>query len=211
MSLLPFLNEFFKTEEAKATCNIILDLGSKCTSFIEFGSRGGVSSIAILQALLNGRNGLDWSPRFTAMDLAEDESITKLSEISAKIGIAFQFWKGHSADFPVFEADGFMWDTFHSAGNLLVDLERVGPGIHKYIFILGTRIDGVESEAVRRKLDIDITANELRVPVPSVRPGLLLAITEFLKKHPEWTKETDFGELTVLKRTTPNPDWVFKN
>jgi hypothetical protein len=211
MSLLPFLNEFFKTEEAKATCNIILDLGSKCESFIEFGSRGGVSSIAILQALLNGKKQSPWSPRFTAMDLAEDDSITKLHEISAKIGVSFQFWKGHSAEFPVFEADGFMWDTFHSAGNLLVDLERVGPGIHKYIFILGTRIDGVESEAVRRKLDIDITANELRVPSPSVKHGLGIAISEFLKKHPEWTKETDFGELTVLKRTTANPDWVFKN
>ena len=111
MSLLPFLNEFFKTEEAKATCNIILELGSKCESFIEFGSRGGVSSIAILQALLNGKKQSPWSPRFTAMDLAEDDSITKLHEISAKIGVSFQFWKGHSAEFPVFEADGFMWDT----------------------------------------------------------------------------------------------------
>jgi hypothetical protein len=156
MSLLPFLNEFFKTEEAKATCNIILERGSKCESFIEFGSRGGVSSIAILQALLNGKK--TWSPRFTAMDLAEDDSIVKLREISDKVGVSFQFWKGHSADFPVFEADGFMWDTFHCAPNLLVDLERVGPGIHKYIFILGTRIDGLHSEAVRRGLDLEITA-----------------------------------------------------
>jgi hypothetical protein len=209
MSLLQLLNEFFKTEEAKATCNIILDLGSKCETFIEFGSRGGVASIAILQALLNGKK--NWAPRLTAMDLVEDDSINKLREISAKIGISFQFWKGHSADFPIFEADGFLWDSFHSAANLLVDLERVGPGIHKYIFILGTRIDGAESEAVRRGLDFETTANELRVPSTHIKSGLNFAITEFLKKHPEWTKATEFSELTVLKRTSANPDWVWKN
>lgn len=208
MSLDPFLNEFFKTPDAKECCNAIRKYMSKCDTVIEFGCRGGITAIAILQALLDGKK--KFNPRLVGVDLISDESINKISEIANKIGVSYQFWKGHTMDFPPFECDGFLWDTFHCYGNLLIDLNSHSDYIHKFIIVVGTTIDGERSEAARRNLDTDIVANELRIETNTVGKGLNFAIDEFLEKNSAWKKELVLGDITVLKRIDPIKNSLFK-
>lgn len=207
MSLAPVIDILYTTSDAKAACSAILDAGSSCQSIIEIGSRGGVSGVAALQALCLGKK--TWTPRMTCVDLLHDVTITKLQEFSEALGIIFQFVLSHSADFPLFEADGLVWDSFHTAANLCYDLERIGPWIHKYIFILGINAHGLQSEAVQRGLDLENTAKELRVSSANIEKGLIWAVNHFLESHPEWSKTNQVGELIVLKRVTANPQWLF--
>lgn len=209
MDLKPFLNEFFKTPESQESCKILREYGAQCNSFIEFGTRGGVTAIVLLQALIDSKQ--QFSPRFVGVDLIHDESIVKLHEISEKIGVSFQFWQGHSKDFPLHETDGFLWDTFHCAGNLLFDLTRIEQYTHKYIIVVGTEIDRIKSEAIRRSLNIEMVAKELRISPSDAEKGLSFAISEFLEKNPSWIKVYDKGDITILKRVKDFPKWLFKD
>ena len=210
MNLEPFIKEFFKTPEAQDSCRILREYGSQCDSFIEFGTRGGITAIALLQALIDSKKR-DFSPRYVGVDIIQDASIAKITEISEKIGVSFQFWKGDTKDFPLFETDGFLWDTFHCAGNLLNDLIRVSPHTHKYIIIVGTKVDGTQSEAIRRKLDIEMVAKELRISPIDAEKGLLSAISKFLELNSDWSEACKTGDITILKRVRNSPNSLFKN
>ena len=201
MSLQEVLDKIYTVPEAAETLSIIRYYGSKCKSIVEFGSRGGISGIAILQALLDNKGR--WKPTFVAVDLVEDDSIKKLKDIAEKFEIAFHFCRGHSRQYPIHECDALIWDTFHTGGGFLADVQRMEPWIHKYIFILGTRIDGDISEVTRRKLDCAAVARELQISEDGAKQGLKPAIAEFLKAHAHWKQVREFGEITVLERTVP--------
>lgn len=208
MYLEPFLKEFFKTPEAKETCRILRTYGSNCSSVLEFGIRGGLTAIALMQALID--KPFTFRPRYVGIDLVQDESINRIVEIADKVGISFQFWKGHSSDFPPYEADCLLWDTFHCAGNLINDLNRISPHIHKYIIIVGTKIDGDSSEAIRRSLDLELVSKELRIPISEAAKGLNTAIDVFLQTDLSWKKGLVTGDITILERVTKSETWLFK-
>ena len=207
MILGPLLKDFFKTLDSEKICDVILKYGAECESIIEYGSCGGVNSVALFQALINGKG--KWKPRLFAVDLVEDISITRLREIANKVGISFQFWKGNSFEFPVFETDGFFWDTFHCGGVLIKDLDRISPYVNKYIFISGMETFGNNSEALIKNMNLDIITAELKMSTDEVGKGLKPALVHFLEKRPEWKKKTDCGELIVLERVKPNPGRLF--
>jgi len=208
MSLEPFLKEFYKTPDSIETCRLIRKYMSQCDTVVEFGSRGGITAIAILQALIDKKR--KFRPRLVGVDLISDDSVKKISEIANKIDVSFQLWQGHTKEFPSLECDGFFWDTFHCAGNLLEDLNSNSPYIHKFIIIVGTSLDGEKSEAIRRNLDIEMVANELRISQENVKQGLKFAIVEFLEKNSSWAKELEFADITILKRVQPILNSVFK-
>ena len=200
MSLTPFLHVLFKSDEAIATVKNIRQYGSKCSSVIEFGVRGGGTAVAFFQALLDGVGGSKWNPRYVGVDLVNDESITKLQDVAEKHNISFEFWQGHTSNFPAFQADALVWDTFHCGGALLADLKRLGPHINKYIFILGARMYGIESEAVKRNLDLVQVAKEIHSDVEGARKGMRIAISEFVSNHSDWTIASEYAELTILAK-----------
>jgi hypothetical protein len=198
MSLQEILDKIFVTPESVETLSIIRHYGSKCESIVEFGSRGGISTIAAFQALLDTKRS--WRPRFVAVDLVEDDSIKKLNDLALQFDISFHFYRGHSRQYALHECDALIWDTFHTGGGFLADIERMEPWIHKYIFVLGTRTDGDISEVTRRKLDCATVARELQISEEGARQGLKPAIVEFLKRHGDWCQVREFGEITVLER-----------
>jgi hypothetical protein len=202
------LDKVFVTPEAKQSLAIIRKYGSLCESFIEFGSRGGVSAIAAFQALIDTPASIV-RPRFVAVDLVHDDSIKNLAAIAERAGISFQFWSGHTRVYPIHQTDALIWDTFHAGGSLLIDLQRLSPCINKYIFILGTLSDGTVSEAVRRKLDIATVARELQISEEDASMGLSAAIKSWLEKNPDWVKACEFGEITVLERKVPAKSLIF--
>lgn len=207
MILEPLLKDFFKTPDSEKICNEILKYGAECESIIEYGSCGGVSSVALFQALIIGKG--KWRPRLFAVDLVEDISISRLQEIANKVGISFQFWKGNSFEFPIFETDGFFWDTFHCGGLLIKDLDRISPYVHKYIFISGMETFGNNSEALVKNMNFDMITAELKMSTYEIGKGLKPALANFLENNPEWEKKTDCGELVVLERVKPNQVRLF--
>jgi hypothetical protein len=123
-----------------------------------------------------------------------------LEAAAEKSGISFQFVQCHSRQYPLHEIDGFVWDTFHCGGSLLVELEKIAPYVNKYMFLLGVRTFGDTSEAVLRKLDVENVARELFISPDDVKKGMKKGVEEFLQKHKEWRQIDSFGEVCVLER-----------
>jgi hypothetical protein len=203
------INSLLTTDASKETGGIINQFGSKCSSFVEFGTRGGISGALILGSLLSGKNGKQWMPRYIGVDLVADESVETIDKLAKANGISFQFWRGHTTQYPIHETDALLWDTFHSGGALLLDLERLSPYVHKYIMILGINSFGSVSEAVSKNFDIAAVAKELFTDEVGAKMGLNEAISKFLEKHSEWSVIREFGELCVLERKIPISNGLF--
>lgn len=203
------INSLLTTDGARETGAVINNFGSKCSSFVEFGTRGGISGALILGSLLNGKGTSQWMPRYVGVDLVADESVDTIDKISKANGISFQFWRGHTTQYPIHETDALLWDTFHSGGALLLDLERMAPFVHKYIMILGVHSFGNVSEATAKNFDIAAVAKELYTDEAGAKMGLKEAIVKFIEKNKDWAVVREFGELCVLERKIPISNGLF--
>jgi hypothetical protein len=208
MDLSNLIGQFYKTPEQVAVANFIIDKASNCSSIVEFGTRGGVLALACFQGLLKGKQ--KWEPRYNGVDLAEDESVATLKKLADTVGISFQFTCQSSKNYPIHETDMFVWDTFHCAGNLLMDLLRMGPYVRKYILIKGIISDGERSEAVNRKLDIDKVASELEIDKTGAEMGLKDALQNFMKRDVNWEIQI-VDDYAFMSRKTPFKTCVFGN
>ena len=197
-------------DESKEYGKIIHEYGSKCSSFLEFGTRGGMSATAIINALKYGNNGSKWQPRFVGVDLITNPSIEMLTKNSKELGISFQFWQGHSSQYPIHETDGFLWDIFHCGGSLFNDLVRISPYVNKYIIILGVRMFATDSEAVVKGFDIQAVSRELHVSVDEAKMGLKEAINKFINSQNEWKINREFAEMCILSRNSPSTKSLFR-
>jgi len=195
------VNSLLTSNAAKETGEIIHKFGKTCGSFIEFGTRGGITGTLILRALAE-QKGM-WKPRYVGVDLIADESVELIDKLAKENGISFQFWKGHTTQYPIHETDGLLWDTFHAGGALLLDLERMAPCVHKYIMVLGVASFGTISEATMKKFDISAVSRELFTDEAGAKMGLKEGISKFLEKHKEWNLVCEFAELCVLERKVP--------
>lgn len=195
------VNSLLTSNAAKETGEIIQKFGQMCESFVEFGTRGGITGTLILRAL-SEKKGL-WKPRYVGVDLIADESVELIDKLAKENNISFQFWKGHTTQYPIHETDGLLWDTFHAGGALLLDLERMSPFVHKYIMILGMASFGENSEATMKKFDIGAVSRELFTDETGAKMGLKTGVSKFLEKHSEWALLCEFGELCVLERKVP--------
>jgi predicted O-methyltransferase YrrM len=51
MSLQPILDQIFTRDEAVQSLQFLRKYGSRCSTILEFGTRGGVSGVAFLKTL----------------------------------------------------------------------------------------------------------------------------------------------------------------
>lgn len=208
-NLQNIIDSLLTSDFSKETARIMTIYGSQCSSIIEYGSRGGVSGTIILGALVKGQNLSKYRPRFVAVDLIHDNSISNLDKISKENNISFQFWKGHSLQYPIHETDGFVWDTFHSGGALFHDLNRISPYVHKYIMIFGIQTFGLVSEAVKSGIDIGAVSRELHISEEDTRMNMRDGISKFIGQNNEWVIEKEFGEICILARKNPSGKTLF--
>jgi len=201
MALQSLIDRFFTTSETRATADLIRDHTKDCDTVLEFGCRGGMSGLLLIQGLLDAES--KWPRRYVGVDLVEDESVKNLRGLATQNGLSFEFWCGHSKTYPLHETDGFCWDTFHCGGNLFDDLVRISPYVKKTIFVLGTRSHGTASQAVVRGLSITQVAKELQITEEGVKMGLKEGLRRVLATHPEWIEVAEVGEITVLRRVSP--------
>lgn len=197
------------SEEAKEYGNILAEYVSKCSTVVEYGTRGGQCASVIVGVLKQFHRNSKWQPRFVGVDLVTDPSIEAITKLSKENGVSFQFWQGHTTQYPLHETDALVWDTFHAGGALFNDLDRISPYIHKYIVIMGVQSFDTTSEAVTKGFDISIVARELQVSEDDAKMGMRAGITKFLAKNTDWFIVRDFGEMCVLGRKKPISNGLF--
>ena len=207
MALQPLIDRFFPAPETREIVRVVRQYAETCDTILEFGCRGGMSGLLLLQGLLDTKS--KWPRRYVGVDLVEDDSIKNLRGLATQNGLSSEFWRGHTKAYPLHETDGFCWDTFHCGGALFDDLIRVAPYVKKWICVLGTRTHGLTSEAVARSLPIDQVAKELQITEEGVKMGLKEGVRRFLATHPDWSQEQEIGEITILKRVSGTSTSLF--
>jgi len=199
-----------KTDVAIEIRNIMDSYTSKCSTFLEFGSRGAISGILTLGGLDLGRTRSKFRPRFVCVDLIHDDSISKIEQLALANNISFQFWKGHSSQYPIHEIDGLFWDCFHSGGAVFHDLNRMAPYVHKYIMVMGMVSFGDKSEGELKGFDMSSVAKELHMDEASARMNMKDGVAKFLSGNKDWVQAKEFSELCILERVKPSDKDLFK-
>jgi hypothetical protein len=189
------ITSLLTTEASKKTAEIIQKFTKPCEIVVEFGSRGGVSGLILIDGLAGNKG---FKKRLVSVDLVSDNTTDMLAQVAKENRVSHYFWKGHTSQYPLHEMDALLWDTFHSGGSLFMDLDRLAPYIIKYIIVLGVSSFGTVSEA--SKFDLVAVARELGVEEADAKLGMTAGIEKFLKKHTAWSIVDTYGEVAVLGR-----------
>lgn len=158
--------------------DVLRDLASECETVIEFGTRLGVSAVALIEG----------KPKtFTTCDVCKESSAEKmLAEFAASLGVAFSFLSADDRQIEIPPTDMLFIDTQHMYAQLKEELRLHANKVKKYLVFHDTT-------AFANSGDLD----------PHDK-GLWPAIEEFLAEHPEWTimkRYTHNNGLTVLRRS----------
>lgn len=151
-------------------------LGSVCLHVTEMGTRYGASLLALLHC---------GARRVVAYDLHVPPTIGRLWTFAAAAGVDFRFVRGNTLEETIEPTELLLIDTFHTYGQLRVELERHAPRVLRYIALHDTATFGLTGEDGRT-------------------PGLMRAVEEFLANNRgRWTTlahRTNNNGLTVLRR-----------
>jgi len=197
-------------------CPVLMMLASRCDSVIELGVRSGVSfqsivaGLAVRQEVLRSL-GQTRRLRLTGVDLDDVRGcagVKATQSSAASVGIPCHVviksdleWDAAKEHGPV---DLTFIDTIHLYGQLKRELAKYAPLTRKYIAMHDTTVDGVTSEAIRMRWNVDKVAKNLKMTTREVRTGLWLAVTEFLRDNgEEWVlskRYTNNNGLTILER-----------
>lgn len=178
------------------------ELARKCSSAIEIGIRGIVSSWAVLQGLSESSCpnrsyiGIDIDP-------PKEEKLSLLKKLSHAHGIKFFFIQGNDMEVDIEPADLLFIDSLHTYCHLTYELEKFSPKIRKYIALHDTSAPWGDCD------DDHYFGNYSEYPshYDRTKKGLWPAVMDFLDRHPEWTLEARYYNnhgFTILKRRELN-------
>lgn len=178
---------------------------SKCSSVLELGVRGCVSSFAFAYGLINENNENDERKLLVLNDIKEcdiSELVSYCEKIPNQIDIQY-FWI-NDLDLDLDRnVDLTFIDTWHVYGQLKRELEKFSKITNKYIIMHDTTLDGVHGETIRCHWNATFQSEQTGIPVDEINTGLQPAIDEFLESHSDWEIQEVFTHnngLTVLKR-----------
>lgn len=155
-------------------CELLKDLASQCDHVVEFGSRYGVSTIAMLMGK---------PKRMTSYDIKRESEIDLIEKIATET--QYRFVNGDSLTADIEECDMLFIDTKHTAQQLFAELNRHWTKVKRWIVMHDT-----------------VTFGEFGEGGGNV-PGLKPAMREFMKQHPEWSvylHKLNNNGLTVLTK-----------
>lgn len=180
----------------------LLSCAEKCSSVLETGVRGCVSSWAILLGLL--RNGQETKRMF--MNDIDPCNIGQLLDANSKlpepVDISYQWINNLSLELNE-TFDMVFIDTWHVYGQLKRELNKFAPITNKYIVMHDTTIDEIYGETIRCGFNAAQQSQISGFPIEEINCGLGKAVEEFLASHPEWkvaAKYTNNNGLTILER-----------
>jgi hypothetical protein len=173
-------------------------LASECSSVVEIGMRGMVSSWGILEGLSENKAthrsylGID-------MTAPRPETLGWARRLAEANGISFTFWMKNDFDVEIPRTEMLFIDSLHTYCHLTYELEKFSPYVEKYIAMHDT------SEPWGYSDDTEYKGNYSEYPYWQDREkrGLWPAVEDFLERHPEWSLEKRDEQchgLTTLKR-----------
>ncbi len=150
-------------------------LAAECGHVTELGTRGGLSTTALLYA---------WPETLITYDLDYQHDLGHLEQAAREMGVEFEAVHADVLAVEIEKTDLLFIDTLHTYDQLRQELALHADKVRKYLVFHDTTTYGFRGEA-------DGTV------------GLWPAITEFLSDHSEWElaeKHEHNNGLTVLQR-----------
>lgn len=153
----------------------LLELANECETVTEFGVRWGYSTRAFLLS----------KSKLISYDIELNQRVTQLFDIARQTGKDCSYLMANTLELTIDETDLLFIDTDHSYGQLRAELDRHHTKVKRYIAFHDTYTFGTTGQA------------------PGDKKGLLTAIIEFMRDHPEWRFKyhtTNNNGLTVIER-----------
>lgn len=153
----------------------LLELANECETVTEFGVRWGYSTRAFLLS----------KSKLISYDIELNQRVTQLFDIARQTGKDCSYLMANTLELTIDETDLLFVDTDHSYEQLQAELNRHHARVKKYIVFHDTHTFGTTGQA------------------PGDKKGLLTAIIEFMRDHPEWRFKyhtTNNNGLTVIER-----------
>jgi hypothetical protein len=185
------INEHLPTLKRYASC---------CSSVVEFGVRGGVSTLALLSGLAESSSS---GKQYLGVDVDSCPIVPRMQQLANQNGIAYRFAKEDSAKANIDACDMLFIDTWHVYGHLKRELANNHSKVGNWIILHDTTVDEFEGESIRRKWNTKQQSVESGYPEEEIRKGLWPAVEEFLQANANWKLRERFvnnNGLTVLER-----------
>ncbi|HUD01665.1 MAG TPA: hypothetical protein VMR37_05020, partial [Rhabdochlamydiaceae bacterium] len=176
-------------------------LASQCSSVVEIGMRGMVSTWGILQGLSESSSA---APKYLGIDIETPPGIRSAKYLAEACGISFEFLKGNDMTLDIEPTEMLFIDSLHTYCHLLFELKKFSPKVSKYIAIHDTNAPWGFAEDHFYKGDY----TEYPAEYDRSKRGLWAAVEDFLIQHPEWViTEHHFHNygFTILKRKSTPP------
>lgn len=178
----------------------LMKYAKECSSVVEMGVRGGVSTIGFIKGLYENNRE---EKQYTGVDLYKYPQVEAIQNLSEQLNIRYNYIVGDSAKIECPETDLLFIDTWHIYGHLIRELRKHHSKVHKYIIMHDTTVDEILGESIRCRMNIIEQHQTSGYPIHEITKGLWPAIEEFLKENNEWRiKErfTNNNGLTILER-----------
>jgi len=171
----------------------------ECSSIVECGVRGVVSSWAFLNGLVKD----DKPKKYMLNDLYPCD-VTNLLDAAKGLNVDIQCKWINDIELKLDQNYDLLFiDTWHIYGQLKRELNHFKDNINKYIIMHDTTVDGEFGETLRTNMDGLKQSQETGIPLDEIYKGLMPAIYEFLTDNPNWVIKEIFENnngLTVLER-----------
>jgi hypothetical protein len=184
------INEHIKT---------LYNYSKECTSVMELGIRGCISSWAFVKGLLDNNNS---TKKFFMNDVVSCD-IDYLLKSTKDLPIEVKYEWISDLDLVVNENYDLVFiDTWHIYGQLIRELKKFSKITNKYIIMHDTETYKINSEE-GCGMTIEQRMEQTGFTREEIVGGLQLALDEFLKENNEWEiKEvfTNNNGLTILQK-----------
>jgi hypothetical protein len=177
----------------------LYNYSKECTSVMELGVRGCISSWAFVRGLLDNNNT---TKKFFMNDIVNCD-IDHLLNSTKDLPIEVKYEWISDLDLVVNENYDLVFiDTWHIYGQLIRELNKFSKITNKYIIMHDTETYKINSEEGCGKT-IEERMEQTGFTREEIVNGLQLAVDEFLEKNNEWKiKEvfTNNNGLTILQK-----------
>ena len=191
-----------ETSDVNEHLPTLYNYAKECESVLELGAGNMISSYALIYGLLN--NSQNTNKRHILLNDINECNISCIMDDVVDLNINIEHAWVNDLDLPVRKNyDLTVVDTWRVYGQIKRELQYFSTVTNKYIIILGTSIDSLRGETMRRKINLEDTAKNSCYSVGEVKKGLLPAIVEFINENNGWKFKEQFPNtcgLTVLEK-----------
>ena len=169
------------------------NLANQCRHVTEFGTRYGISTVALICGQPDTVVSYDINRGFFEPYKSEVEALAQTA------GVTFQFVEGDVLGVDIEETDLLFIDTYHTYNQLTKELNKHNSKVKKYIVLHDTVTYGTQDE---KPYQYGVVSDQL-TGLQSATQGLWMALEDFLEANTDWMIKEHYENnngLTVLER-----------